>query len=75
MMQTEKHMQVKHGQWPETLTYSAWVWLTAGSGGDPRGEWVSDGEVGMANAEAEGGIKGSLDRPNKRLNLSYDVKK
>lgn len=30
---------------------------------------MSGGEVGMANAEAEGGIRDTLDRPNKRLNL------
>lgn len=54
---------------PKTLAYSALVWLAAGSCGDPRGERVSDGEVGRANAEAEGGSKGPLDKPNKRLNL------
>lgn len=55
--------------WPETAAYSVWVWLTAGSRGDPRGERLSDGEVGRANAEAGGGIRVSLDRPKKRLNL------
>lgn len=30
---------------------------------------MSAGEVGRANAEAGGGIRGSLDRPKKRLNL------
>lgn len=55
--------------WPETQAYSAWVRATAGGCGDPRGERVSDGDVGSANAEAGGGIKGSLDRPKKRLNL------
>lgn len=30
---------------------------------------MSDGEACRVNVETGGGIKGSLDRPNKRLNL------
>lgn len=41
----------------------------ADSCGDPRGARVSDGEVVRVNAEVGGGTNGSLERPNKRLNL------
>lgn len=52
----------------EKLAYSAWVWLTAGICGDVR-DRLRDGEACRVNVEAGGGIKGSLDRPKKRLNL------
>lgn len=47
-----------------------WVRLTAGNCGDPRGERVTDGEVGRAKADAGGRIKGSLEMPNNWLNLN-----
>lgn len=54
---------------PQAGTYSAWVWVTAGTCGEPKEDRLNDAVLDGGNEGAGGGIRGSLLRPKKRLNL------
>lgn len=54
---------------PRAGTYSAWVWVTAGTCGEPKEDRLNDAVLDGENEGAGGGIRGSLLRPKKRLNL------
>lgn len=50
-------------------TYSAWVWVTAGTCGEPNEDRLNDAVLDGENEGAGGGRRGCLLRPKKRLNL------
>lgn len=54
---------------PQAGTYSAGVWETAGTCGEPKEDRLNDAVLDGENEGAGGGRRGSLLRPKKRLNL------
>lgn len=54
---------------PQAGTYSAWVWVTAGACGEPKEDRLNDAVLDGEKEGAGGGMRGSLLRPKKRLNL------